>query len=236
MSDPLARSGKEPPSLFNQPKPPPPANRGGQALPARGGQTLTDTSAAAGAIAARCSGQRYARILQILADRGPLTLFELAAEMGVFDHQISGRITELKRDGWIEPTGETRIKPGTGASAQVLRLREQPALTHADALAEALGYPPELIIEGEAFQRFPTSDDPAPGIPYRRRTDRGGVALIYRLDLIACPGCGRHLKMIVEGGSKVFRCGTKGCNRTWHIQRVRAPGGPDVPALVATHL
>lgn len=42
--------------------------------------------------------------------------------MEVHDHQISGRITDMKRDGEIEPTGQRKRKPETGCEAEVYRL------------------------------------------------------------------------------------------------------------------
>lgn len=62
-------------------------------------------SSAAGEVAARISGKRKARILQLLRNRGPLTLWELAEAMSCQVHQISGRISELKFDGQILETG-----------------------------------------------------------------------------------------------------------------------------------
>ena len=80
------------------------------------------TSRLAGETAALASRGRRAKILELLRHHGPLALFELAALMQVHDHQISGRITDLKRDGEIEPTGERRKKPETGCEAEVYRL------------------------------------------------------------------------------------------------------------------
>lgn len=81
-----------------------------------------NTSRLAGQRAALASRGRRAKILQLLRDHGPQTLFELAQRMELHDHQISGRITDLKRDGLIEPTGERRTKPETGCQAEVYRL------------------------------------------------------------------------------------------------------------------
>lgn len=84
------------------------------------------TSRLAGEVAAVTSRGRKARILQLLQEHGPLALFELAAMMEVHDHQISGRITELLRDGLIEPTGQRRTKPETGCQAETYRPRPKP--------------------------------------------------------------------------------------------------------------
>ena len=52
----------------------------------------------AGDAAARSPDSRRAKILSILAERGPLALWEISALFGVHVHQISGRITDLARD------------------------------------------------------------------------------------------------------------------------------------------
>lgn len=105
MPDPLARPPESAGPLFDllpQPQ-----------------RSTTDQAAAA---AARSTPQRYRRILELLRDRGPMTLFEVAAAMQIEPHRISGRITELKRDGLIQRTGDRRQNPATGCSAEVLRL------------------------------------------------------------------------------------------------------------------
>lgn len=106
MPDPLARNDAGAGPLFDQLPPP-----------------RRSTSTEAGQAAAMSSRDRYRRILDLLRDRGPMTLFELAAAMAIEPHRISGRITELKRDLLIERTGERRQNPKTGCSAEVLRLR-----------------------------------------------------------------------------------------------------------------
>jgi predicted ArsR family transcriptional regulator len=79
------------------------------------------TSFRAGEVAARSSRRRRQQILSLLAVR-PMTLFELAEAIGVHAHQISGRITDLKRDLLITPTGDRRENPATGCKAEVYRL------------------------------------------------------------------------------------------------------------------
>lgn len=83
---------------------------------------LNSTSRLAGEKAALRSNSRKARILQLLQERGPMTLFELASALEVHPHQISGRITELKFDLKIEETGERRKNPETGCAAEVYKL------------------------------------------------------------------------------------------------------------------
>lgn len=79
---------------------------------------LRSGSAAAGEVAARISGKRKQRILQLLQERGPLTLWELAEAMSVQVNQISGRLSELKFDGLITTTG-LRKHPVSGVMCDV---------------------------------------------------------------------------------------------------------------------
>lgn len=70
----------------------------------------------------RSAGKRYARIIQVLSSGGPACIFEVAQEIGCFDHQISGRFGELERLGLIRKTGQRRVKPSTGCQAEVYAL------------------------------------------------------------------------------------------------------------------
>lgn len=81
-----------------------------------------DTIRLAGEVAAAISGKRRRQILQLLTDRGPMTLWQLAEAMAVHDNQISGRMTDLKRDGLIEATGERLARPGSPVKADVYRV------------------------------------------------------------------------------------------------------------------
>lgn len=58
------------------------------------------------------------------------TVHEVARQMETHPNNISGRFTELKRDGLIEQTG--RRPTPSGAKAGVYRLKHPPALTQAD--------------------------------------------------------------------------------------------------------
>lgn len=193
------------------------------------------TSRLAGERAAASISSRRGKILSILQDRGPSTMFEVANLLHVNDHQLSGRFTELARDGLIERSGQRRPKPETGCEADVWRLREHPAERD---LGELLGYPPTLLIQDQPFDRQPVpAAEHLPGVAYARRAEAGGMQLVNRVDLIECPGCGRPPKRIVEpvpGGrpSVVFRCGTTGCQSTWRMMIVREPGGAEIAALV----
>jgi predicted ArsR family transcriptional regulator len=79
------------------------------------------TSREAGHVAARFAGQRYRSILEYLCNR-PGCIFEIAAALGCFDHQISGRFGELVKAGYIERSNQRRIKPATGCQAEEYRL------------------------------------------------------------------------------------------------------------------
>lgn len=102
MSDPTTNSA---PSLFD-PLPP----------------IAKSTSTLAAEAAVRTTSKRRRQILDTIREAGPLSLFELADRLGVHAHQISGRITDLKRDGLIQATGERRINRATGCQADVYRL------------------------------------------------------------------------------------------------------------------
>ena len=68
--------------------------------------------------------EREKRVRQVLLDRGPLALFEIAAILGVPDHTISGRITALAdKHKVIEDTGLRRVNPKSGRHAIVWRLK-----------------------------------------------------------------------------------------------------------------
>lgn len=76
------------------------------------------TSERARKVAAAIAGDRYAKILKALLEK-PQCCFEIAKEIGVFDHRISGRFTELRKLGMIERTGEERINPATDCNGNV---------------------------------------------------------------------------------------------------------------------
>lgn len=82
------------------------------------------TSHHAGLQAARKSSSRRAQILAVLDDAGGAgaALFEVARCLGVADHVISGRFTDLNRDGMIESTGVCRRHPKSGCLCEVWRI------------------------------------------------------------------------------------------------------------------
>ena len=61
---------------------------------------------------------------EILAMPGDV-FFELAEKMGVFDHQISGRFSQMCSDGILYKTGQRRVKLGTNCQAEVYALSEK---------------------------------------------------------------------------------------------------------------
>src|SRR5580704_12748946 len=68
------------------------------------------TSRLAGSAAEPLIGSRQAKIIQLIRQRGDITIFEAAVELGVFDHQLSGRFSELVRSGQIIQSGKRRRK------------------------------------------------------------------------------------------------------------------------------
>jgi hypothetical protein len=200
---------------------------------------------------------RCAQILRLLQDQ-PRTLWEIAQRLGVHEHQISGRLTELTKLGKITPTAMTRPNPRTGQSATVYTLSpEQSPIDH----SAAMGYPDYLSLPSfvvppsggpsapglDRYQRDGGSDqDGIPGVSYSRRDTPDGPANIrqaIRVALIPCPHCGATLKKIgqIEINGKPtsqFRCGarTPNCQLTYTIQLPQVPGGPTIPVLVATTL
>lgn len=84
------------------------------------------TSLLAADQAAATTAKRYEQITELLREKGPQTLFEICAHLGKQKNQLSGRLTELRRDGVIEFTGERRTDPQTQASAEVYRLKLRP--------------------------------------------------------------------------------------------------------------
>jgi hypothetical protein len=118
----------------------------------------------AGAVAAANAGNRRAQILHLLGSRGPMALFEVAAALGCFDHQISGRFTDLagRPD---RATGERKKSPRPAASAT----------SGGSASSSPPDHPPELRLRADApGRRAPTPtaasriDPHVPGIPYAR--------------------------------------------------------------------
>lgn len=206
-----------------------------QRPPAAGGPLFTSTSQIAGQRASLKAGGWRSRILDRLRER-PSTLWELAAHFGVPDHTISGRLTELARDLWIEHAGERRNKPESGCPAEVWRVRSaSAAAVPGPDLVLGLGYPDTLTIERELYNRQELlPSEGYPGIPYARRADTGGVRLLVRVGLIECPRCGKPLRLYpnIDGGLKFYRCGSQDCASIWRLRLVSEPGKAEMLALV----
>jgi DNA-binding Lrp family transcriptional regulator len=192
----------------------------------------SSTSSLAGAAAARGANGRRAQILAAIEEHGPQSIFEVADRMGVFDHQISGRFSALEADGFLRKTGERRRKLDTHCDAEVYDLvRDRP---RPPDVAGALGYPPTLVIDDELFDRQELLPrESYPGLPYARRTDKGGLRLNVRVEVIECPGCARPLKPVKSDDPKkrLLRCGSPNC-KTWRAAFVREPGGLQQLALI----
>lgn len=192
------------------------------------------TSQLAGAVAAANSGNRRAQILLHLEQHGPSALFEVAAAIGCFDHQISGRFTDMERDGLIEKTGVRKTKPETGCQAEVWRLRQPlPPLR-----PEVFGYPLTLAVQGEGLFKRVELDPHLPGIPYVRDTSEGATAQKVWIAIIECPGCGKPLRYLPEQGPggttiKNLKCTTPACGPApWQVTTVNTPGSTPVLALI----
>jgi|GEM_PF-3239989 len=108
------------------------------------------TSTLAGEQAARAVGSWRQRILARLQDQ-PSTLWEVAQYFSVPDHVISGRFSELAKDGYIEHAGARRPHPISQCDAEVWRIRRD-RVEGVDP-AELLGYPATVILDGEIYDR-----------------------------------------------------------------------------------
>ena len=86
---------------------------------------FTTTRDAARQVAARRTSKRYRQIAETLGRLGPSCIFEVAAALGCFDHQISGRFGEMEKLGLIRKTGDRRKKPSTGCAAEVYEITGQ---------------------------------------------------------------------------------------------------------------
>lgn len=190
------------------------------------------TSAAAGEVAARSVGSWRQKILARL-EICESTLFEVAAFYGVPDHCISGRFTDLARDGYIEPSGERRLKPSTDCAAEVYRLRRAEPNTRVELQMLDRDYPFSLRIGDDTFERQELLPrESYPGVPYARKADTGGMRQIVRIEIVECPGCGKPLIQADPAKPRQFSCGNATCRRRWHARVATAPGASPVLALV----
>ncbi len=74
-------------------------------------------------VSARVATGRRQRILQYLVKCGPSTLDEICAVFGVAPNQISGRVSDLKRDNLVAETGLERPSR-SGCACQVLEITD----------------------------------------------------------------------------------------------------------------
>jgi DNA-binding HxlR family transcriptional regulator len=210
--------------------------------PPRG--TLFDsTSRLAGEAAARNSGKRRAQILQVLRDRGPLAIFEIAAQIGCLDHQISGRFGELERDGLIQKTGQRVTKPDTGQPCERYALASLP--TAHCPLPTALGYPSEFRLDDGLYHLVAQDVAAAgnlPGFEYLKFTQGEVPRLSLRASLILCPACGSPLRQSSSSPPncptpKLFTCGTDACPgaKGYEVRLVAPAGQPSHIALLLRH-
>jgi len=195
---------------------------------------LFGTRHAAAAVAARNVPRRYAQIMDVLRQRGPSAIFQIAAVLGVLDHQIAGRFGEMEKAGLIRRSGRSVVKPATGCACELYELvtaHEPPSPTSGAALAQAIGYPTEIRLEDGIYHlAAPDSTDSAPGHEYLRFTEGDRPRMSIRVAMILCPACGSPLS---AGPDKVCRCpgpcpGAKG----WRPKLLHIPGHPDLLAIL----
>src|SRR5436305_1441121 len=90
-------------------------------------QEQRGTRSDAARTAVRWAKVRYRQILQLLADRGGLCIFEVAAALtvqeqtSIHDHQISGRFGAMEHAELIEKAGLQRRTP-SGCRAEVYQI------------------------------------------------------------------------------------------------------------------
>jgi hypothetical protein len=198
---------------------------------------LFGTTHAAAAVAAGVTPRRYEQILAHLREHGPSTLFEVAAALGVFEHQISGRFTELSQQLLIERTGQTRPNPRSDCPCDVWRVCDPPnhqgrqLPTTNSQLPTLLGYPDVLRIGEDSYDRDDSSppEDGLPGVCYVRRADARGMRLVKRVELVACPNCGKAMRL--AEAPRTYAC-SGGCGQRWDGAQVVSPGQPALLALI----
>jgi hypothetical protein len=192
------------------------------------------TLAAAQQASAKCSGAWRQRILERLSI-APSTIFELAEFFEVTDNRISGRISDLARDLYIETTGERRINPKTSCPAEVWQIRRAQAGSP-DPIEQLLDrtYPITIRIESDLFDRqeFLPSESYG-GVPYARRADAGGQRHVIRIAIVECDKCGAPLAFAENTEPKKFRCTRATCSATWRVRTINEAGKAPTLALVA---
>jgi len=79
---------------------------------------VLSTQQEAQAAAEAHANERYAQVLSLLRERGPMACWEIADALGCQLNAISGRMSELKDQHAIEPTSQRRPNPRTAAAAK----------------------------------------------------------------------------------------------------------------------
>ncbi|MBC8107736.1 MAG: winged helix-turn-helix transcriptional regulator [Anaerolineae bacterium] len=188
------------------------------------------TSGQAGEKASHRVGAWRERILRRL-EECPSTIFEVAKHFGVPDHTISGRFSELVKDGYIEHSGDRRRKPQTDCDAEVYQLRRADRGVEPD-LADKLGYPPTLKIGNDLYDRQRLLlRESYPGIPYARRADTGGLRHVVRVALVECEKCGKPITIVgKDDDGQQFQC--MNCATAFRVRSVNETGRGPMLALV----
>jgi predicted ArsR family transcriptional regulator len=88
---------------------------------------IQETSLQARRFVERNLSERAYKVLSVIEQHGPLTLFEIGNILHVPDHTISGRITELRKANRLEKTELRRTNPMSGRGAIVWKLVTPPA-------------------------------------------------------------------------------------------------------------
>ena len=70
-------------------------------------------------IGSKLGDRQLAVFHTIRKQRGGMTLFEISEAMQIPINQVSGRVTELQRRGYVQNSGVTRLNPKTGKKGTV---------------------------------------------------------------------------------------------------------------------
>jgi hypothetical protein len=97
-----------------------PAYRSGTAA---GAARSSDTSQAAAASVQPSLGARQAAVLRVIRDGRGATCAEIGLVLNLPPNSISGRITELRKQGRVFDSGRTRPSPVSGKAGTVWQAR-----------------------------------------------------------------------------------------------------------------
>lgn len=183
---------------------------------------------------------RRGQILRIIQEKGSICIFEAAQLLGIQDNQISGRFSELVGAGLIQPSGQTRLKPGTDCPAVVYILSAAATRpTSHEQLLDRLGYAATISISGDGLadrQPHGQPDLDQAMIPYAQRSDGCGRPVVW-LAWVQCPECGRPLRYEVKRVAvnqvvKRFHCDNTACGITLELTVAGEVGGRQCLALI----